>query len=134
MIYRIGVAIEPVTRVFGMSWQMFTAFVASMVSKEAVLGVLSVLFTGTGGIFDATINGSAAAASNVTELMVANISKPEALAFMMAVTFNVPCIVALSSTYLETHSVKWTFKIALYYIVTALVIAFVVYHVACLFF
>ena len=43
-LYLIGKAIEPVTRIFGLGWQTFLAFVASMVSKEAVLGVLSAIF------------------------------------------------------------------------------------------
>ena len=41
VIYRIGTFIEPLTRVFGLSWQTFLAFVSSAVSKEAALGVLS---------------------------------------------------------------------------------------------
>lgn len=58
---------------------------------------------------------SGAAADNTNELLVANIPKPEALALIFAMTFNMPCIVALAATYQETHSVKWTARIALYY-------------------
>lgn len=50
VLYKFGKAIEPVTKFFGMGWQTFLAFVSSMISKEAVLGVTSVLFTGAGSI------------------------------------------------------------------------------------
>ena len=99
-LYLIGKAIEPVTRIFGLGWQTFLAFVASMVSKEAVLGVLSAIFAGSGSIFASTV-GTAAKDANLSLLVNSAISKPEALAFMVAVTFNVPCIMALSSTYQE---------------------------------
>lgn len=45
----------------------------------------------------------------------------------------IPCVVAVASTYNETHSAKWTVRIAIYYICVALLMSFVVYHVAALF-
>lgn len=131
VIYKIGITIEPVTRLFGLGWQTFMAFVASAVSKEAVLGVLSSLYANSGTIFASTI-GAAAAADNLGILLVANISKAEALAFIFAVTFNVPCVMALASTYRETHSLKWTARIAAYYTLSALVLSCVIYHIAAL--
>ena len=67
------------------------------------------------------------------EILAANISPAEALAFIFAVTFNIPCVVAVASTYNETHSAKWTVRISIYYICVALLMSFVVYHVAALF-
>lgn len=131
-IYKIGTAIEPVTKFFGMGWQTFLAFVSSMVSKEAVLGVTSVLFTDGGSLLLTATTTSADA--NIGTIIANAISKPEALAFMVAVTFNVPCLMALSSTMHETHSAKWTAKIALYYIATALVLSCLTYHISGLFF
>lgn len=132
ILYKFGTAIEPVTKFFGMGWQTFLAFVSSMVSKEAVLGVTGVLFSGAGSIWDATANGAADA--NVGAVIAAAISKPEALAFIIAVTFNVPCLMALNSTLHETHSAKWTLRIALYYIASALIHSCLTYHIAGLFF
>lgn len=132
ILYKFGTAIEPVTKFFGMGWQTFLAFVSSMVSKEAVLGVTGVLFSGAGSIWDATANGAADA--NVGAVIAAAISKPEALAFIIAVTFNVPCLMALNSTLHETHSAKWTLRIALYYIASALILSCLTYHIAGLFF
>jgi len=51
---------------------------------------------------------------------------------MFAVSFNVPCLMAVTATYRETHSLKWTASIALYYIASALVLSFIVYHIAVL--
>lgn len=132
VIYKIGTAIEPVTKFFGMGWQTFLAFVSSMVSKEAVLGVMSVLFTDGSSLLLTSTTTSADA--NIGTIIANSISKPEALAFMVAVTFNVPCLMALSSTMHETHSAKWTAKIALYYIATALVLSCLTYHISGLFF
>lgn len=115
-----------------MKWQTFLSFVAAMVSKEAVLGVLSAIFANSGSLFDST-SGAAAAAGNVGELASAVISKAEALAFIMAVTFNIPCLQAVVSTYQESHSLKWTARIGAYYIGTALILSCIVYHIAALF-
>ena len=103
------------------------AFVASAISKEAVLGVLSALYTGSGDVFTATF-GSVGTAS-LNEILPQVISKAEALAFIFACTFNMPCLVALASTHRESHSLKWTVRIALYYTVMALLLSCVVYHI-----
>lgn len=132
ILYRLGTFIEPVTKFFGMGWQTFLSFVAAMVSKEAVLGVLSAIFANSGSLFDST-SGAAAAVGNVGELASAAISRAEALAFIMAVTFNIPCLQAVVSTYQESHSIKWTVRIGAYYVCTALVLSCVVYHIAVLF-
>lgn len=95
----------------------------------------------------ANINGDARFVSRITsigltpgcsitvilnELLIANVAKPEALAFIFAITFNMPCIVALAATYQETHSAKWTTLIALYYTFGALILACVAYHIGLL--
>ncbi len=132
VLYKFGTAIEPVTKFFGMGWQTFLAFLSSMVSKEAVLGVTSVLFTDGGSLLLTAT--TTAADANIGTIIANSISKPEALAFIVAVTFNVPCLMALSSTMHETHSAKWTAKIALYYIGTALILSCLTYHISGLFF
>lgn len=133
ILYRIGTAIEPFTRIFGLGWQTFMAFVASALSKEAVLGVLSSIYTNSGTVFDSTI-GTAAASGNLGEVLPTVISKAEALAFIFATTFNVPCVMALASTYRETHSLKWTLRIAAYYTCMALLLSCIIYHIGVLVF
>ena len=131
ILYKIGTAIEPVTKVFGLNWQLFMAYVASSVGKEGAVGVLSALYSGTGTVFGAVTGGNAAV-DNLNQLLLSNIAKPEALAFIMAVTFNVPCIVAVAATYQETHSAKWTGVIAAYYTAVSLILACIAYHIGLL--
>ncbi|MBQ9488303.1 MAG: ferrous iron transport protein B [Lachnospiraceae bacterium] len=133
ILYRIGVAIEPVTKLVGLPWQLFLAFIASSVGKEGAVGVISALYTGSdyGAAFSRAMSGGGAAA-NLNEILLANVGRPEALAFIFAITFNLPCVVALAATYQEIHSAKWTAKIALYYTVTALILACIAYHVGML--
>jgi ferrous iron transport protein B len=107
------------------------AFVASSLGKEGALGVLSTIYTGQGTLSISTMMGGARAA-NLNELLIANIAKPEALALIFAMTFNMPCIVALAATYQETHSAKWTARIAVYYTLTALLLAGIAFRVGSL--
>ena len=131
IMYKIGQAIEPVTKIFGLGWKTFMAFIVSSLGKEGAIGVLSTIFTDHSMItVGSTVAGGAVA--NINELLVANVAKPEALAFIFAITFNMPCIVALAATYQETHSAKWTTLIALYYTIGALLIACVAYHIGLL--
>ena len=135
LLYRVGTFIEPVTKFFGMGWQTFMAFVSGAFAKEAVLGTLNAVFMGDNSLMEATF--FAKSASTDTALlgtaMSSAISPAEALAFMYATTFNIPCIMALSTTYKESHSLKWTVKVALFYICNALVLSFIVYHIASIF-
>lgn len=131
ILYKVGKFIEPVTKVFGMGWQTFMAFIASGLGKEGALGVLSTIFTGSGSIsVGSVVNG--VKADNLNDILVANIAKPEALALIFAMTFNMPCIVALAATYQETHSVRWTARIALYYTGVAMLLAGAAYYIGLL--
>lgn len=135
-LYMLGTAIEPVTRFFGLGWETFTAWLCALVLKESALGVLSALFTGAAtpnSVIVGVMTGGAAAAGNIGELMAAAISAPEALAFIFAFTFNMPCAASVSATWGEVHSTKWTVITAAFYIVSSLVLACVVYHVSALF-
>lgn len=136
ILYKIGVLIEPVTMFFGLKWQAFLAFCASAISKESLLGVLNTLY-GTGGslvssTFGAKVSGTAAA--GISEILSANFTKAEGLAFIFAISFNMPCVSALAATARETHSVKWTAKIGVFYTLAALLIACIVYHIGLLVF
>jgi ferrous iron transport protein B len=136
VIYHVGKFIEPVTLWFGMSWQLFIAFVVSGLGKEASLGVISALF-GAGGNANLAGIGMATATytnTNLSAAMLESISKPQALAFIFAFFFNTPCIMAMGATASETHSVKWTLRIAFYYVAMALAISFITYHVGRLIF
>ncbi|MBQ1433171.1 MAG: ferrous iron transporter B [Ruminococcus sp.] len=135
LIYRVGTFIEPVTKFFGMGWQTFMAFCSGAFAKEAVLGTLNAVFMGNNSLMEATFFSQATStdAALLGSAMTQMISPAEALAFMFATTFNIPCIMALSTTYKESHSLKWTVRVALFYICNALIVSCVVYHVANLF-
>lgn len=135
LLYKIGNFIEPVTRIFGLGWKTFIGFLAAGFAKEAVLGVLNAIFVGQSSLVEATFNAKTTALDSglLSTVMSQSISKAEALAFIYACTFSVPCVMALSTTYKESHSLKWTIRIALFYVCAALVLSGIVYHVASLF-
>jgi ferrous iron transport protein B len=133
-LYRFGRAIEPFTMIFGFTWQTFLAYFASMVSKEAALGVLGSLYLGAGTLFSATVGSGGQVAAGLGSALLTSLTPPAALAFIFAVTFNAPCLMAITSTYQETRSLKWTLRILVYYIVTSLILAFLVFHISSLFF
>lgn len=136
ILYKVGVMIEPVTIFFGLKWEAFLAFCASAISKESLLGVLNTLY-GTGGSLVSSTFGAKAsgtAAVGISEILAAKFTKAEGLAFIFAISFNMPCVSALAATARETHSVKWTAKIGVFYTVAALLISCVVYHIGLLVF
>ena len=135
ILYRFGKVIEPVTLFFGLKWQAFLAFCASAISKESLLGVLNTLY-GTGGnlvssTFGAKVAGSA---SGISEILSANFTQAQGLAFIFAISFNMPCVSALAATARETHSAKWTAKIGAFYTVATLIVSCIVYHIGLLVF
>ncbi len=135
ILYRIGVIIEPVTMFFGLKWQAFLAFCASAISKESLLGVLNTLY-GTGSNLVSSTFGAktAGSAADISQILSANFTKAQGLAFIFAISFNMPCVSALAATARETHSVKWTAKIGVFYTGAALLVACIVYHIGLLVF
>ena len=128
LLYRIGNFIEPFTQIFGMRWQLFISYIGGIFSKEASLGVMSVVFSSSSDAFSLIARNAAGA--NLGEMMRAAVSLPEALAFIFASMFNVPCVLTMGTTYRETRSAKWTAAIAGYYFAISLGLAFIVYHIA----
>ncbi|MBR2672019.1 MAG: ferrous iron transporter B, partial [Oscillospiraceae bacterium] len=135
LLYKVGTFIEPVTRIFGLGWRTFMGFLSSAFAKEAVLGVLNAIFVGQNSLLEATFNAKTATSdpAALAGIMSGTVSKAEALAFIFACTFNIPCVMALSTTYRESHSLKWTARVALFYIGSALILSGIVYHIAALF-
>lgn len=135
ILYRIGVFIEPVTMFFGMKWEAFLAFCASAISKESLLGVLNTLYGAGGSLVSSTFGAkTAGSAAGISQILSSNFTKAEGLAFIFAISFNMPCVSALAATARETHSVKWTAKIGVFYTITALIISCIVYHIGILIF
>lgn len=128
----IGQVIEPVTSTFGMTWQMFMAYISSMFTKESLLGVLNALYSNTdivNAAFNAKSNGMS---EGMMQLLPQVITKAQALGFIMAIVFNVPCTMTVAATFRENHSKKWIALSVIYYLVFSLVLAFIFYHVGLL--
>jgi ferrous iron transport protein B len=137
IIYKIGITIEPVTMWFGLRWQTFMAFLASAMGKEAALGVLASLFNTSGeaaGIWDVLAKRASVSASGLGGVLITSISKAEALAFIYAFFFNIPCLMAVASTQQESHSLKWTLRIVGYYLIVALLMSTIAYQIGKLIF
>ena len=135
LLYKIGSMIEPVTMWFGLRWQTFIAWIASAMGKEGALGVLAAVFSDSNVLHTiATQKAGSADAVSVGASLATALSKPEALAFIFAFYFNIPCLMTISSTAHETRSLKWTLCVAAYYIAVSLALAGIVYHLACLIF
>ena len=137
-IYAVGKFLEPVGSIFGLSWQLVIAFLVAAVGKEAALGAIAVLFgAGTGVSSLAGTMVTSSVAINQTGLEAALLSAvqaPQALAFIFAFFFNVPCMAAVAASANESRSYKWTLKVAAYYFITALVLGGIVYRIALLIF
>lgn len=135
VLYRIGSFIEPVTMQFGLRWQTFIAWIASAMGKEGALGVLAAVFNDSDVLHTIAAQKMIAVDPvSVGESLKAALTKPEALAFIFAFYFNIPCLMTISATVHETRSLKWTLFVADYYISVSLLLAGVAYHVGCLVF
>jgi ferrous iron transport protein B len=93
---------------------------------------MSTLFNHTGEAFSLVTR--VAASENLGEALANTITKPEALAFLFASMFNVPCVLAMGTTYREAGSFKWLSTIMGYYVVLSLGLAFIGYHIGLLIF
>ena len=102
--------------------------------KEAALGVIALLFGVGGGIssFPGTMISGALQFNqlHLSTVLVSSISKPQALAFIFAFFFNVPCMAAIAAASIETHSVKWPLLLVVYYMATALMIGGIIYRIS----
>jgi len=66
--------------------------------------------------------------------LAASVTQAQALAFMFAFFFNIPCMAAVVTTCTEIHSYRWGAKMAAYYMVISLLLAALVYRIGLLLF
>jgi ferrous iron transport protein B len=130
LIYKFGKAVEPVTIWVGLRWQTLIAFICSLMGKEGALGALSSIFGASSHVVGLDGEVSADLATQMSSLL----TKPEALAFMFAFYFNVPCFVAVLQVKEESHSWKWTLRMMGFYLVIALIMGALAYYVGQLIF
>ena len=145
LLTQIGAVISPVTEFFGMTWQMFMAYLSSMLTKESLLGVINALYSNSDvaaaacmavNLYFRKSNAFNAKSVGVSEslavLLPQVISKAQALGFIMAIVFNVPCTMTVAATYRENHSAKWIVLSIGYYVAFSLAISCVFYHIGLL--
>ena len=105
LLTQIGAVISPVTEFFGMTWQMFMAYLSSMLTKESLLGVINALYSNS-DVAAAAFNAKSVGVSESLAILLPQvISKARALGFIMAIVFNVPCTMTVAAIYRENHSV-----------------------------
>ena len=132
LLVRVGQVISPVTEFFGMTWQMFMAYLSSMLTKESLLGVINALYGNT-DIAAAAFNAKSVGISDsIAALLPQVITKAQALGFIMAIVFNVPCTMTVAATYRENHSIKWIALSVGYYVAFSLAISCIFYHIGLL--
>ena len=69
ILSKVGQLIAPVTEFFGMSWQMFMAYLSSMMTKESLLGVLNALYSNTDMVTAAFNSKSLGLSESMMELL-----------------------------------------------------------------
>ncbi len=111
ILSRIGQVIEPVTNQFGMTWQMFMAYISSMLTKESLLGVINALYSNSDMVNAAFNAKSVGMTEGMIALLPQVITKAQALGFIMAIVFNVPCTMTVAATFREKSfkEVDWPF-------------------------
>ena len=132
LLTQIGAVISPVTEFFGMTWQMFMAYLSSMLTKESLLGVINALYSNSDVAAAAFNAKSVGVSESLAVLLPQVISKAQALGFIMAIVFNVPCTMTVAATYRENHSAKWIVLSIGYYVAFSLAISCVFYHIGLL--
>ena len=122
----IGKAIEPVLEPLGFDWQMGVGLLSGVAAKELVVSSMGVMYS---------IDEDVESGSGETKLQQAlqnSITPAAALAFMVFVLLYFPCIATFGAMMAETGGWKWPLFSAVYTIVIAWVMAFIVYRVALL--
>ena len=114
----------PLMRPAGLGyWQIVVALIAGLAAKEVVVSSMSVLFGITNATSAAGMAGMSAALGEVGFTAV------NAYALMTFCLLYTPCMAAVATIRKETNSLKWTAFGALFQLITAWIIATIVYRI-----
>ncbi len=114
----IGTAVAPVFAPLGFgSWQPAVALIFGLVAKEVVVGTFSSLF------------GVAEEGAGIAAAMHGIFTPLTAYVFMVFVLLYIPCFAALGTIKQETGGWKWPLIMSGTTLITAYVVAFIVYMV-----
>ena len=119
---KVGTFIAPIFKPAGFgTWQSAVSLFSGIAAKEAVVGVLGMVYAG--GSTD----------PNALAIQLQSIFTPlSAVSFMVMVLFYTPCAAAIATVKKETNSYKWAIFMALYTFVIGWVGAVLVYQVGTL--
>ncbi len=114
----IGTAVAPVFAPLGFgSWQPAVALIFGLVAKEVVVGTFSSLF------------GVAEEGAGIAAAMHGIFTPLTAYVFMVFVLLYIPCFAALGTVKQESGGWKWPLIMSATTLITAYVVAFIVYMV-----
>ena len=122
---RIGKAVQPVLEPLGFDWKASVALVTGVTAKEIVVSTLGVLYSVDE---DDTVSLSDKLLSATDENGDPLYNSAVAISLMLFVLIYLPCIGTLATIKSETGSWWWAGFVALYTIVLAWVVSFVVYQ------
>lgn len=155
----IGKAIEPVLEPLGFDWKMGVGIISGVAAKELVVSTMGVLYSGEQERFPSAAGDPGTASADTVSSQTADATAPvtagaetetvsgdtmlqnalartttpaAALAFMVFVLLYFPCIATFVAIKNESGGWKWAVISAVYTIVLAWIVAFIVYRTALL--
>ncbi len=125
----VGKAIEPVLTPLGLDWRMGVGIVAGVGAKELVVSSMGVMY-GIGGEEEAAAEVVETSDTRLQKALQKTITPAAALGFLVFVLLYFPCFATFIAIKNETGGWKWAIYSAIYTMILAWVMAFMVYHVA----
>lgn len=123
----IGKVIVPIFRPLGLGyWQIVVALIAGISAKEVVVSSCSVLF----GVGNVTSAGGMANLQNLLGSM--GFGALNAYCLMTFSLLYIPCMAALATIKRESQSRKWTFCCAMFQLLLAWLVTFLIYQIGSL--
>ena len=113
---------------FGNDWRPAVGTITGFIAKENIVSSFGVLFNAAEGVADAAAEG-ASALPGVADVF----TKLSAYAYMAFNLLCMPCFAAVGALKREMGSWKWTLKAVGFQMITAWVVAFLIYQIGSLF-
>ena len=120
---RLGVAMEPVTKLAGFDWRTNIALIGGFAAKEVVVGTMGIAYSMGETDAEESQGLSARLAAD------ADWSRLRAFAMMVFVMLYSPCFIAIAAMRRESGSWKWPLFSTGYTTVLAFVLAVLIYQI-----
>jgi ferrous iron transport protein B len=113
---QLSVWLTPVGNLMGLEWRMVTVLFASVVSKEAALATMGVIF-------------SAESTADLSEILCTVMTPPGAVAFLVAQMIFLPCVATMGVMCSESKSFKLALGMVVYMGFLSFALAIITYQV-----